>query len=378
MDILHAKKKTRLLTISAVVVLAAVIALVGIRIREIRHVPSQTLLPWALDTAPVARGSVTWGFPVLGTVSTAGEITITAQSPGTVLKMGPREGVAVRKGDFLAQLDTRETEEMIAGFQARLEAAKADAQQQEDELAREESLFKEGGSSATALEGRRTASIAAQQNVSSLERQIAALDVRKQYGLILAPAEGVIAARLREPGDVCMPGQPIYRLTAAEGARVQVQLPQSVVEKIGPETLLEIYHGNDTQTVHLDRIYPSIDAHALGAAEADLTTPPFGLPSGARIAGRVILQKRDNALIVDRGALISGADTTKARLFKVIMRNDTTSLQEVPVTIDLVGKSGVAVIGNLSPNDRVVVAHESVLLKLHDGDPVQVRKEDVI
>jgi len=370
----NARKNKRLIFISAAAVLVVVIVLVGMRIREIRHIPSQTLLPWALDTAPIVRGTVTYGFPVLGTVSTEGEITITAQIPGAVLKMGPREGIPVKKGAFLAQIDTRETEETIAGLQAKLNAAEADAQQQIDELAREESLFKEGGSSATALEGRRTVSISARQNVSSLERQIAALDVRKQYGLISAPTSGIISARLREPGDVCMSGQPVYRMTSAQGARVRVQLPQSIIEVMGPESVLEIYHGDDTQTVHLNRIYPSIDAHALGAAEADLTTPPFGLPSGARVSGRVVLQKRDNALIVDRGALISGSDTTKARLFKVASLNGTAVLKEVPVTIDLVGKSGVAVVGNLSPDDRVVVAHESILLKLRDGDPVQVPK----
>ena len=373
MKLEKAKKKKYLIIISAVVVLA-IIALVAIRIREIRNVPSQTLLPWALDTAPVLKSTVTHGFPVLGTVSTKGEITITAQISGTVLKMGPREGVSVKKGDFLARIDTREIEEKIAGLQAKLEAAKADAKRQGDELAREEKLFKEGGSSSTSLEMHRTASIAAQQNVSSLKREIAALEVRKQYGLVTAPTDGIIAARLREPGDVCMPGHPIYRMTVAKGARVRVELPQSIIEKIEPETLLELYHGNDTQIVKIDRIYPSVNAQALGAAEADLTVPPFGLPSRARVAGRVILQKRDNAIVVKPGALISGADTTKAKVFKVVKQDDKDILKEVPVIIDLVGKSGVAVEGNLTPGDRVVIAHESILLKLNDGDPVQVMK----
>lgn len=371
MNITQNKKRRNLIVVSAAIVLLAIILLVKHRIQEIHNIPPQTLLPWALETTPVIEGVVTSGFPVLATVTTKGEITITAQTSGTIFKMGPREGVAVKKGAFLASIDTREIREQKASLQAKLEAAKADAKRQEDELTREEKLFDEGGSSATSLEGHRTATVAAKQNVTALKRQIAALEVREQYGKVTAPEDGVIAARLREPGDVCMPGHPIYRMTVSKGARVRVQLPQTVIEQIEPGAELELHHGSDTMTVTLSRVYPSLDAHALGAAEADLEVTPFGVPSGARVSGRVILQKRARALVVPPDALLSGADRTKAKVFKVVKANSKSTLKGVPVLVDLRGGSGVAVAGNLRPGDKVVVAHESMLVKLQNGDVVQ-------
>ncbi len=365
--------RSRWIVVGAVVGVL-LIMMVVIRVREVHQVKRQNLAPWALDTAVVKTGTVTRGFPVLATITTKGEITVTGQISGTILKMGPREGVAVKAGDFLTRIDTREIEDNIAGLQAKLAAAKAEYTRHEHELAREQKLFKEGGSSETALETHRTAAIAAQNNARALERQISALKVREGYGKVLAPADGVIAARLREPGDVCMPGHPLYRLTVSKGARVRVKLPQSIIEQILPGASLELEHGNDTMMVRLNRIYPSVDALALGAAEADLETPPFGLASGARVTGRVILQERQDALQVPPDAIITGEQTHESRVFKIVKKDNDDFLKMVTVGVDLVGRNSVAVNGDLAAGDKVVVAHESVLLKLRDGDPVVINE----
>jgi len=356
----------------SIVIAMAMIALVIVRTREVHNIARQELAPWALSSARVTRGTVNSGFPVLATVSTQGDITLTAQIPGTILEMGPREGVAVKTGDFLVRIDTRELAESIAGLKEKLEAAQAEFARQNDELKREEELFQHGGSSKTALEARRTATVAAQRNASSLERQIQSLTVREEYGLIKAPADGVIAARMREPGDVCMPGQPIYRMTVSAGARVRVNLPQSVLVHIDPGSTLELYHGNDTIRVELNRIYPSVDALALGAAEADLNATPFNLPSGARITGRVVLDERTDALRVPPDAILTGEADQQSKLFTIIKRDDGYHVHIVPVQVSLTGRSNVAVTGDLSEGDRVIVAHESVLMQLHDGDQVTV------
>jgi len=356
----------------SIVLVMSMIVLVAVRTGEVHNIAKLELAPWALNSVRVTRGTVNSGFPVLATVSTKGEITLTAQISGTILDMGPREGVAVKTGDFLVRFDTRELAENIAGLQAKLEAARAEFSRQNDELKREEELFQHGGSSKTALEARRTATVAAQKNASSLERQIQSLIVRKEYGLVKAPANGVIAARMREPGDVCMPGQPIYRMTVSAGARVRVNLPQSVLVRVDPGSILELYHGNDTVRVELNRIYPSVDALALGAAEADLSTTPFNLPSGARITGRVILDEQTDALRVPPDAVLTGEADQQSKLFTIIKSDDGYHLHVIPVQVSLTGRCDVAVTGDLSEGDRVIVAHESVLMQLRDGDQVTV------
>ncbi len=121
------------------------------------------------------------------------------------------------------------------------------------------------------------------------------------------------------------------------------------------------------QAIALNRIFPALDARALGSAEADLESLPFGLPSGARLSSVVVLASAKGVLTVPHRALVR-TGTGKSWLFKVAEGR----LHKVAVQPLLEGDRRVAVKADLQPGDRVVVAHRSVLLQLRDGDPVVV------
>jgi len=279
--------------------------------------------------------------------------------------------VRVRKGEVLARIDTRELEATIAAKEAQLAAAKAAATRATAEHAREQRLMKEGGSDASKVEEWRTAKVAAEQQVASLEREITALRVRLGYARVTAPADGVIAARLAEPGDLCQPGHPLYRLTVSHGARLRVDLPQAVLEQVHPGSRVVLTHGDARMEVRITRVHPALDSRALGSAEADLADAPFGLPSGARVGARILLARVEGAIIAPPRAVLMGADG-HGRLFKIVGEGEKTRVKVVPVAVGLHAHEGWVVQGEVVAGDRVVVAHESLLLQLHDGDPVVV------
>ncbi|RMF87546.1 MAG: efflux RND transporter periplasmic adaptor subunit [Nitrospirae bacterium] len=363
--------RTLLILLVAAGVAAALVRVRLRRMRQLAAVPPPAARPWAVHTAPVVRGTATRGFPALATLTASREITLTGQIAGTLVEMGPREGVRVHRGELLARVDTRELEATIAAKEARLAAAKAAAARATAEYAREQRLMKEGGSDASKVEEWRTAKVAAEEEVASLEREIAALRVRLGYARITAPADGVIAARLAEPGDLCQPGKPLYRLTVSHGARLRVDLPQSILEQVHPGTPVVLSHGSARLEVRITRVHPALDPRALGSAEADLARPPFGLPSGARVPARILLARVEEALIVPPRALLL-QDPGHGRLFKVVGEGPAAHLAVVPVAVGLHAHEGWVVRGPVAAGDRVVVAHESVLAHLHDGDPVVV------
>lgn len=170
------KKRLRWIITAAVVVII-LISFVVIRIKQVEHIPSQIITPWALNTAVAHEASVTDGYPVLATLITQGNVTLTAQIGGTLVSMGPREGVAIHEGSFLAQIDTRTIQDNLAGLKARLTAAQADMKRKNDEYVREQNLFNSGGSSQSSLDAYHTASIAGTNEVTSIENQIKALSV---------------------------------------------------------------------------------------------------------------------------------------------------------------------------------------------------------
>lgn len=340
-----------------------------VRVEEIANIPGPDPAPWALHTQKVIKGRLSRGFPALATLTASKEITISAQITGTILEMGPREGVSVTAGEQLASIDVRELVEARADLLAQLEAAKADVERTKHEYQRYLKLLKEGASSAEAVEARKTKGIVAKNKVLSLEREIAAKEVHIGYGTILAPDDSLISARLAEPGNTAQPGKALYKLTTDSGARVQVKVPQTIVEQIHRGTSIELRHGSEAMEVHVTRIFPSLDAQALGAAEADLDEVPFALPSGARIPARVVLEQCDDVLIIPHRALVS-SNNTDGYVYAVIPEGHEQHLERVPVHILLKAHEGIGIEADLGPGQLVVVAHKSVLLRLGDGDPV--------
>ena len=344
------------------------------RAARLAHVPREKVAPWALHVVAVSTTPVDSGFPALARVSTREEVTLMARISGRILEMGSREGVHVAKDTLLVRIDTREIADRIRSLSAQLIAAQVETTRTRDELQRERKLFQDGGSSKSAVDTRRTASVAADQNVKSLEHKINSLKVQQGYGVIVSPTDGVIAGRMAEPGDMATPGRPLYKITSSTGALVQVELPQSILHEVQPGTPMVIYYNDQEVRVPINRVFPTVDARALGFVEADLEAIPFNLPSGSRIGCRVILKQTENAVRVPYDSLLCGGNKTECRVARIMKHNNTHIINMVPVTVQLRGHEGVAVTGNLHDGELVVVAHESVLLQLADRDPVTIAR----
>jgi RND family efflux transporter MFP subunit len=329
-------------------------------------------IPWALHTAEVVRGNLSRGFPALATLTGSTDITISSQLSGLIEAMGPREGVKVQQGEVLARISAADLQHQREGLAAQREAALADQKRTHDEYERQLQLKKKGLTTDELVEAKYTAGIAADKQVANLDKQLEAMDVRIGYGTVYAPRDAIVAARLVEVGDVAQPGKPLYRLTVDSAARLRVNLPQQVLEQVRPGTRVELESGSRKMTVELSRIFPALDIHALGAAEADLPAMPFDLPSGARIPARVLLETVEDAISIPHRALVRTGN--KGFLFKIESSSDgKTLLKRVPVRIVLDANEGLAVAGDLKAGDQVVVAHQSVLMQLRDGDPASIR-----
>lgn len=366
------------ITTPLIIALVIVFAIGAILLRKHRDSAIDELanigeIPWALHTATVSRGALSSSFPVLASLSGSTEITISSQVSGVIRSMGPREGVTVKKGDQLATISVDELRQQHAGLEAQREAALAEKKRTHDEYKRQRQLKEKGLTTQELVDAKNAAAISAQKQVANINRQIDALDVRISYGSVFSPRKAVVAARLMEEGDIAQPGKPLYRLTVDSAARLKVSLPQQILEQVHIGTRILLVHGSQHQEIVLTRIFPALDAHALGAAEADLNAMPFDLPSGARIPAQVILNTFDNTLIVPHRSLVKTGD--KGFLFKTVKHEGKTILKRVVVNVLLDAGKSFAVDGELNSGDNIVVGHQSVLMQLRDGDPVMTVTE---
>ena len=341
------------------------------RIHQLDEIAIAEQSPWAVHVAAVGHGAVHDAFPALGKVVSATDLHISPQIAGTILAMGPRAGGAVRKGDLLLHLDTRELEANLSALKAELVSALATEQNDRRELERERKLMKSGGSSISAVEQRETRLSGDNAKVHSLKDQIEALEVKVSYGHIYAKTDAVVAQRLVEPGDTAFPGKPVYVLSAKDGGRVVVPVPLSTVTRIKPGDSVRLTMEKREMMTQITRVNPALDMLSMGSLEIDLLERPFGLPDGARIPAWVIQSSVPHTLIVPTDALIPSQDPKHRAVFKIDHTNGNI-LVRVPVTVSLCGEEGCAVKGSLKAGDQVVTAHESVLLKLQEKDPVTI------
>jgi len=179
---------------------------------------------------------------------------------------------------------------------------------------------------------------------------------------------GRVARRFAEPGDAVFPGKAVYTLTAEQGGRVVVPVPLDTITRIQPGGKVELSLGSQSLNATITRINPSLDALAMGSLELDLPQRPFNLPSGAPISVRV-LTAAATGFIVPVNSLRPAKQGAQRTLFKLIAKPNP-HVQLLPVQVSVCSKSSCVVEGDLHAGDDVVIAHGSVLLQLHDGDPV--------
>jgi RND family efflux transporter MFP subunit len=363
-----ANHKGKLLLLIIPILIGGTAALLHNNVKHIEDSPSIQPAPWALASDVVVQGRVEQGFPALGHVQSSSEVRIVPQISGTVLKMGPRQGGMVKKGDLIVHLDTRSIEADQGALQAKLASAVAVEKNNDKELKREQRLFEQGGSSASAVDQLKTRLNSDKANVRALKKQLESLAVKISYGHIYAPISGRIAKRLAEQGDTVFPGKVIYTITAEQGGRVVVPVPLDTMTRIHADGTVILTQGQQQFKAHITRINPSLDALAMGSLEIDLTERPFNLPDGAPVAAYVVTAN-STGLTVPLESLRPAATTAERTIFKVV-KQPTPHLQKMEVHVTLCGKARCVIQGALQAGDHVVTAHGSVLLQLHDGDAV--------
>ncbi len=367
-------KRAFKIIIPLVIVLVAFVILHS-RLRHTEKLPVADQFPWALETAVVTKGNVRSVFPALGHIESSSELKIAPQISGTVLETGPRGGVSVKKGDLLLHIDTSELEANLDALRAKVTSAENTADFAKREYEREKKLLAEGGSSKSATENREAKMKAAIASLNALLNQIKSLEVKVSYGHIYAPFDADVVERLVEKGDTVFPGKPAYILSVKKGGRVVIPIPLETLSRVKIGGEVELRYGTRKISLNISRINPALDKLAMGNLEIDTPERPFGLPDAAPVSALVVTGSIKNTLIVPPDALVPSDNDTNRTVYKI--DNDRSVLIKTPVILDFCGLEGCAIESqSLEKGDIIARGHGSVLLKLHDGDPVVTESEN--
>ncbi|GAB5521813.1 MAG: efflux RND transporter periplasmic adaptor subunit [Rhodothermales bacterium] len=185
-----------------------------------------------------------------GTVEAPNDATLSAQSSGQITSLLPL-GRTVAAGQAVARIDATLAEASAAQAQAAVDAARAQFELAEDNLKRQEPLFRDSIISALEIQNVRTQAASARASVAQAEAILAQAQKQVRNSVVTAPFAGTVEEHFAEQGEIAAPGSPIARIVNTNRVKVRVGVPERYANDVKVGTPVEMSfkaYGGTTYT----------------------------------------------------------------------------------------------------------------------------------
>jgi RND family efflux transporter MFP subunit len=213
------------------------------------------------DIVPVETKQVDDILSWPGTVRSRIVANVAAKMTARIIEITVHASDTVKKGDIIARLDQREIKAqeqaalaVLAGVTAQTVHAQADQQ-------RTQSLYSKEAATRESLDAVVARVKEAQAGVSQASSTVSEIQTHLADTLLLAPFDGIIVKRLKEPGDMALPGVPVVSLQTPQGLRLETDVPATCAGRYrtGMEVTVRIDSLGQTVTAQIDEISPDVD-----------------------------------------------------------------------------------------------------------------------
>jgi multidrug efflux system membrane fusion protein len=327
--------------------------------------------------APAAAGNIDITLNALGTVTSLATVTIRSQISGYLINVAYQEGQVVKKGDLLAEIDSRSYQLALQNAEGALARDQAMLQQAELDLKRYQDLAKTNAIPRQQLD-QQTALVAQDKgNVLSDQAQIETQKLNIVYCHIVAPVSGRVGLRLVDQGNyvtandatglvVITQFQPITVIfTVAEDNLPQITQRLKVAKTL-PVTAFDRSGAVKLANGELKTIDNQIDT-TTGTIKlrAEFANEDATLFPNQFVNIRLLVDTLQGATVMPTAAIQRGAPGT----FVYLLNADQTVAVK-PVTLGPSQGDRVAIEQGLSPGDRIVIDGAD---KLRNGAKVVAR-----
>ena len=333
--------------------------------------------PMSIVAETVGKGDIGINLNALGTVTSLATVTIRSQISGYLIKVDFKEGDEVKKGDLIAQIDSRPYEAMLAQAKGALARDEALLKGAQVDLGRYQGLAAQNAVPHQTLDTQ-IALVAQDQGTVEADRaSVKSAEVNLNYCHILSPIDGRVGLRQVDQGNYVTPGDAtgIVVITQIAPISVLFTVPEDNLQAISkrlqdgavlPATALD--RGGATKLA--DGTLQTFDS------QIDPTTGTIKLraqfPNQARalypnqfVNIRLLLDTHKDVTTMSTAGIQRGVPGTFVYL---INADNTVSVR--PVQLGVTDGDRVEVRSGLAPGDRIVIDGAD---KLRDGAKVDVR-----
>jgi len=183
---------------------------------------------------------------VQGRVDADENIAVSTEMPGTITKINVKVGDEVKKGDVLAETDTRVINQSIADLQVNSDLANQICEKQKN-------LWEQ-------KIGTEVQYLQCKTNKESLEKKMSGLQQQLNMTKIVSPIDGTIDAVDIKVGQLAAPGMQAIRVINFSNLKVKADIAESYASKIkkGSEVIIRFPDRNDSITTKVNFVSRSI------------------------------------------------------------------------------------------------------------------------
>ena len=310
--------------------------------------------------------------------SFAGEIharfepTLAFRVGGKVMARLVDSGDRVSAGQVLATLDPSDLRLQAEASEAQFAAAEADLALARAEQARYANLLQRQLISASQYDQVNTRLQAAEAQLEAARAQRSVSANQAAYSELRAPADGVIAKRMIEAGQVVAAGQAAFVLAQDGEREVAISIPERDATRHAVGQLVRVVLWSQPQQPlngKIREMAPAADAASRTFAariQIDAATQPVELGGSARV---FIGTGEGTQLALPLSAI--NADAGEAYVW--VIHPESAALQKRPVTLGPYGETEVPVLSGVSTTDWVVAGGVHLL---RDGQRVRAVDRD--
>lgn len=282
------------------------------------------------------------------------ESTLAFRVGGILVDRDVDAGDRVVRGQRLARLDAGDFEAQARAAQARLVAAEAQLRRAAADRARYAALAGDQLVSRSALDAQEAAWRAAEGEARAARAQAEVAGNQAAYAELRAPADGVVAARHAEAGQVVAAGQAVFTLAAGDGREVAIALPEQAVGgfEVGQPVEIELWTApGERLRGRFREISPAADPVARTYA-ARVEIDPADAPRVALGQSARVLATADGATLTVPLAALQGDDDGHAVVWVV----EDGQAHARRVVAGAYGSERVPIESGLARDDLVVAA----------------------
>ena len=327
----------------------------------------------------VSKGDININLNALGTVTSLATVTIRSQISGYLMKIDFKEGDEVKKGDLLAQIDSRPYEAALAQANGNLARDQALLKGAQVDLARYQGLAAQNAVPRQTLDTT-VALVAQYQGTVEADRAaVKSAEVNLNYCRILSPLDGRVGLRQVDQGNYVTPGDTngIVVITQLKPISVLFTVPEDNLQAISkriqsgavlPATALDRSGATKIADGKLETFDSQIDP-TTGTIKLRATFPneTEALYPNQFVNIRLLLDTHKGVTTMPTAGVQRGVPGTFVYL---VNADNTVSVRKVELGVT--DGDRVEVRSGLQPGDRIVIDGAD---KLRDGAKINVRSE---